>query len=58
MKLNNSQSTKEMSTMINAFNTMTDELDDLYGNLEQQVADRTERLQKLSESRPSPRGRR
>ena len=49
MKLNNSQSTKEMSTMINAFNTMTDELDDLYGNLEQQVADRTERLQKLSE---------
>ena len=28
---------------------MTDELDDLYGNLEQQVADRTERLQKLSE---------
>lgn len=41
MKLNNSQSTKEMSTMINAFNTMTDELDDLYGNLEQQVADRT-----------------
>lgn len=49
MKLNNSQSTKEMTTMICAFNTMTDELDELYGNLEQQVADRTEKLQHLSE---------
>ena len=49
MKLHTSQSTKEMSTMIRTFNTMTDELDQLYGNLEQQVADRTEKLQKLSE---------
>lgn len=49
MKLNASQASKEMSTMICAFNTMTDELDTLYGNLEQQVADRTEKLQKLSE---------
>lgn len=48
-KLNSSQSTKEMSTMICAFNTMTDELDALYSNLEQQVADRTEKLQRLSE---------
>lgn len=49
MKLPNSQSTKEISTVICAFNAMTDELDTLYGSLEQQVADRTERLQKLSE---------
>ena len=49
LKLGTSQSTREMSTMIRAFNTMTDELDELYGNLEQQVADRTEKLQHLSE---------
>ena len=48
LKLAASQSSKEMSTVVSAFNGMTGELHDLYTTLEQKVEDRTEALRLLN----------
>lgn len=48
VKLSDSQSSKEVNAVVSSFNDMTDELNELYNNLERKVADRTEELHLLN----------
>lgn len=48
VKLSDSQSSKEVNAVVSSFNDMTDELNELYNNLERKVADRTEELRLLN----------
>ena len=48
VKLGASQSSKEVNAVVSSFNDMTDELNELYNNLESRVADRTEKLRLLN----------
>ena len=49
VQLTYSESSQEMSTLMTEFNGMAHELADVYANLEDEVADRTARLQEANE---------
>ena len=49
IKLTDACYSSEMATVVKAFNEMTDELDDLYRNLERKVEERTRELSSLNE---------